>query len=397
MGRRPTFLFAGLAALALSAAPAAPARTAPRPVHVEQAPQTNGPLDLAAATLAQDHGQLVVTIVTRGDWTPGQLTPPRRRRLCLIVARAGAGVRAGAPATTACVAGAAGGGLGLRIAGRVTPVAGGQPDGHTIVLRIDPAVLGLAPGTFRWQISSAWTDATAACPPSAACHGLLPAAGPAAARLAASAPVGCTRSGKALVYNGARAAKVVALSFDDGPWSDTPAFVAELERERVPATFFLIGRQVPGHGALLRRELADGDALGNHTFTHPFLTRTGDAQSQLADTNAAIEQASGYRPCVFRPPYGDVNAGVVATALAQGLTTVVWDVDPSDYTRPGAGAIAARVLAGVRNGSIVLMHDGGGPRDQTLAALPRIVAVLRARGYTFATVPELLGYPTRYA
>ena len=388
MGRRRTLIPAALAALALSASPA-PASTPPAPVHVEQSQQTNGPLDLAAATLAQAHGQLVVTIVTRGDWTPGMLAP-RRRRLCLIVARPEA------KPTTACVARAAGG-LGLRVAGRVTPVAGGRPDGHTVVLRIDPPLLGLAPGRFSWQISSAWTDATGACPPSAACHALLPAAGPGAARLAATAPIGCDRSGRPLVYNGSRAAKVVALSFDDGPWPDTPAFVSELERERIRATFFLIGGQVPGHAALLRRELAAGDALGNHTFNHPFLTRTGDAQSQLARTDAAIEQASGYRPCVFRPPYGDQNAGVVATALAQQLTTVVWDVDPSDYTRPGADAIAGRVLGGVRNGSIVLMHDGGGPRVQTLAALPRIIAVLRSRGYAFVTVPELLGYPTRFA
>jgi peptidoglycan/xylan/chitin deacetylase (PgdA/CDA1 family) len=390
MGRRLTFLPAALAVLALAAASAAPATTVPAPVHVEQAQQTNGPLDLAAATLAQAHGRLVVAIQTRGDWTAAMLAPPSRRRLCLTVA----GV--GARPTTACLARAAGG-LGLRIAGRVTPVAGVRPDPRTVALDLDPALLGLRPGRFTWQISSAWTDALAGCPPSAACHARLPAAGPATYRLAATAAIGCTRSGEALVYHGSRASKVVALSFDDGPWPDTPAFVAELERLRVPATFFMIGRQVAGHGALLRRELADGDALGNHTFSHPFLTRTGDAQVQLARTSAAIEQASGYRPCVFRPPYGDVDAAVVAAARAQQLTTVVWDVDPSDYTRPGTAAIVARVLAGVRDGSIVLMHDGGGPRDQTLAALPRIVAVLRARGYWFATVPELLGYPTRFA
>ncbi len=390
MTRRRLILILGALAALGPPVPAAAAITAPAPVRVDQAQRTNGPLDLASVTFDQAGGRLMVTIVTRGDWTPGQLAPSRRRRLCLTVAR-----RAPAPASTACVARVAGG-LGLRIAGRVTPVAAERPDGRTVVLRIDPTLLGLAPGKFTWRVSSAWVDAVA-CPATAACHDSLPAESPASFRLVATAAVGCSRSGKPLVASGSRAAKAVALTFDDGPWADTPGFVSVLERERIPATFFLIGGQVAGHGALLRRELRDGDALGNHSYTHPFLTRTGDAGSQLSRTNAAIERATGYRPCVFRPPYGDQNAGVVATALGQGLTTVVWDVDPSDYTRPGADAIASRVLAGVRNGSIVIMHDGGGPRAQTLAALPRIIDTLRARGYQFDTVPQLLGYPARYA
>jgi peptidoglycan/xylan/chitin deacetylase (PgdA/CDA1 family) len=123
---------------------------------------------------------------------------------------------------------------------------------------------------------------------------------------------------------------------------------------------------------------------------------TGDVATQLAPTSAAIDRAAGYQPCVFRPPYGAQDGAVVAGAAALGLTTVVWDVDPSDYARPGTDAIVRRVLAGVRSGSIVLMHDGGGPRAETLAALPRIIDALRARGYRFVTVPQLLGYATVY-
>lgn len=355
-----------------------------------QAQQTGGPLDLASVTFAQLHGQLKLTIVTRGEWTPGELAPRRRRRLCLRVAEG-----AGNP-VTACLA-KTGGGVAVRIGGRLTAVAATRPDLRTIVLRIDPALLRLAPGRFSWQVTSAWTGAAVGCPPTTACHSTLPAAGVATYRLAATAAIGCRRTGPALNFNGSRSRRTVALTFDDGPWPDTPAFVSVLERERVPATFFVIGGQVGGHGALLRRELGDGDALGNHTFTHPLLTRTGDAASQLSRTTAAIAQASGYRPCVFRPPYGGQDAGVVDTALAQQMSTVVWDVDPGDYTRPGTDAIVARVLGAVRNGSIVLMHDGGGPRDQTLAAVPRIIDALRGRGYRFATVPELLGYQTFYA
>ena len=390
MIRRPLLGAAGvLVAIASTALAAGPAP----PLRIEQTPATGGPLGLASAAFGQVHGRLELTIVTGGAWAPDQLVAADHRRLCLAVTPAGAS----ASTTTACVAAAPGGGVGLRIAGRVRPVAVRRPDGRSIVLEIDPALLGLPrAGLVHWQITSAWTDAVS-CPPAAACHDRLPTAGPASYRLTATQPTGCTRSGPALVRNGARSERAVALTFDDGPWADTPSFVALLEREHAPATFFLIGRQVAGHGALLRRELDDGDAIGNHTYTHPDLTRTGDATTQLTQTTAAIEQAAGYAPCVFRPPYGAENAGVVDAALAQRMSTVVWDVDPSDYTRPGTPAIVARVLGHVRNGSIVLMHDGGGDRSQTLAAVPQIIAALRARGYALRTVPELLGYPTLYA
>jgi peptidoglycan/xylan/chitin deacetylase (PgdA/CDA1 family) len=210
---------------------------------------------------------------------------------------------------------------------------------------------------------------------------------------APATPTGCLRHGPAVVRHGVRTRHVVALTFDDGPSPDTPQFVRVLEAAHVHATFFLIGRHVPGQGALLRRELADGDALGNHTFSHPDLVRAGGARTQLMLTSAAIERASSYRPCLFRPPYGSYDGAIVDVAGAQRLTTVLWDVDPRDWSRPGTAAIVARVLAGVHDGSIVLMHDGGGPRQQTLQALPKIIAALRRRGFAFETVPELLGYP----
>jgi peptidoglycan/xylan/chitin deacetylase (PgdA/CDA1 family) len=209
--------------------------------------------------------------------------------------------------------------------------------------------------------------------------------------------VGCVRSGPAVAYSHGPRRMVVALTFDDGPWSDTPAFVAMLEREHVPATFFLIGSQTTStYRSTLHRELLDGDALGDHTFTHPYLTRTGDTTSQLTKTIGAIRAQTGYAPCVFRPPYGAYDASVVRDAASLGLATILWDVDPSDYTLPGVAAIAARVLAQVQPGSIVISHDGGGPRGQTLAAYPHIIHVLRARGYRFETVPQMLGFRAVY-
>ena len=207
--------------------------------------------------------------------------------------------------------------------------------------------------------------------------------------------VGCRSHGGP--YRGGPARREVALGFDDGPAADTPAFLAMLERNHATATFFMIGRQIsPAFRAMLRRELRDGDALGDHTYSHPNLLATGGVRGQLAEPLAAIRALTGYTPCVFRPPYGAYDASVVATARSLGLATVMWNVDPTDWAQPGTGAIVQRVLAQVRPGSIVISHDGGGPRGQTLAAYPAIIAALHARGYRLVTIPELLGFRPVY-
>jgi peptidoglycan-N-acetylglucosamine deacetylase len=208
--------------------------------------------------------------------------------------------------------------------------------------------------------------------------------------------VGCRSSGTAAHREGP-ARREVAFGFDDGPWTETPAFVTMLERSDARATFFMIGRQIGSQDrALLLRELRDGDVLGDHTYDHPDLTRSREVRSELLRPIERIRALSGYTPCVFRPPYGDTDAAVQRTARSLGLSTVLWNVDPADYTQPGTGAIEARVLAQVRPGSIVISHDGGGPRRQTLAAYPGIIAKLRARGYRIATIPEMLGYRPLY-
>jgi len=211
-------------------------------------------------------------------------------------------------------------------------------------------------------------------------------------------PVGCQLRGPAVAYTHGPRQREVALSFDDGPSPFTARFVDMLRANNAVATFFMIGEQLgPGYRQTLLSELRDGDALGDHTWSHPDLVRAGGVRSQLQRTLQAIQRLSGYTPCVFRPPYGDYNASVLASARSLGLATITWDVDPSDYTLPGVAAIEQRVLAQVRPGSIVLSHDGGGPRGQTLAAYPYIIRALRARGYRFVTVPQLLGFRTVYA
>jgi peptidoglycan/xylan/chitin deacetylase (PgdA/CDA1 family) len=210
--------------------------------------------------------------------------------------------------------------------------------------------------------------------------------------------VGCRSTGAVAHREGPRRMQV-AIGFDDGPWTDTLAFVTMLERNHAMGTFFMIGRQLgAAQRPLLLRELRAGDLLGDHTYSHPDLTRISAAgvRAQLQHGIDAIRADSGYMPCLFRPPYGAYDASVLRIARSLGLSTVLWNVDPADYTQPGTGAIEQRVLAQVRPGSIIISHDGGGPRGQTLAAYPGIIRKLRARGYRIVTMLEMLGYRPVY-
>jgi peptidoglycan/xylan/chitin deacetylase (PgdA/CDA1 family) len=208
--------------------------------------------------------------------------------------------------------------------------------------------------------------------------------------------VGCRSRGSSAYLHGPHRYEV-AFGFDDGPWRDTPGFVRMLSENHARATFFMIGEQITAaYRQTMMRELREGDVLGDHTFTHPDLTRTGGVREQLQRTIATIRAQTGYTPCVFRPPYGNYDASVVATARSLGLATVLWNVDPADYTQPGTSAIVHRVLAQVQPGSIVISHDGGGPRGQTLTAYPQIISALRRRGYGIVTIPQLLGFRPVY-
>jgi peptidoglycan/xylan/chitin deacetylase (PgdA/CDA1 family) len=207
---------------------------------------------------------------------------------------------------------------------------------------------------------------------------------------------GC-RSRGTRAYTQGPSRREVAIGFDDGPAPDTSAFVTMLERSHARATFFMIGEQVSAvYRRTLLRELHNGDVLGDHTFTHPDLVVSGGVREQLQKTIGAIRALTRYTPCVFRPPYGDYDQSTIQTARSLGLATVLWNVDPSDYTLPGVAAIEQRVLAQVRPGSIIISHDGGGPRGQTLAAYPAIIAALRARGYRIVTITQLLGFRPTY-
>jgi peptidoglycan-N-acetylglucosamine deacetylase len=185
--------------------------------------------------------------------------------------------------------------------------------------------------------------------------------------------------------------KVVALTFDDGPSIYTPEVLALLRRFHAHATFFVIGLQAAMNPGEVRAELQDGNNVGDHSFTHPNLQALSDSQVawQLQTTQDAIRSASGSPTHWFRPPYGAVDQRVSSIAASLGLQTVVWSVDPKDWTLPGADAIASRVLSAIQPGSIVIMHDGGGNRSESVAALATILPALESRGYRTVTLDDL--------
>lgn len=203
-------------------------------------------------------------------------------------------------------------------------------------------------------------------------------------------PFGCTSSPGTIAREGpaaAKAANEVALTFDDGPsGTQTPAILETLDRLGARATFFEEGRHVRGHEALMRQILALGDEIGNHSFHHP----VDPGEAELASTQAAIRDATGFTPCLFRPPYGELNRTEKEAAVANGLELVFWTLDSEDDAHPGVGPIRARVVRRTKPGQIVLLHDGG-RHPQTVEAIAGIVEGLQRRGFRLVTVTELLG------
>jgi peptidoglycan/xylan/chitin deacetylase (PgdA/CDA1 family) len=190
----------------------------------------------------------------------------------------------------------------------------------------------------------------------------------------------------------------IAITFDDGPDPRYTGGILDVLADRaVPATFFCVGLNVAGHPDLVARVVADGHEVGNHTWSHAYLPElTGDEVARQIDaTNAALTAVTGRVPVLMRPPYGARTPDALDRIAAAGMTTVVWDVDPGDWARPGPQKIIDNTVAQVAAGSIILLHDGGGDRAATVAALPGLVDGLRSRGYRFVPLPQLLGsaYP----
>jgi peptidoglycan/xylan/chitin deacetylase (PgdA/CDA1 family)/spore germination protein YaaH/GT2 family glycosyltransferase len=197
-----------------------------------------------------------------------------------------------------------------------------------------------------------------------------------------------------------KAAGLVALTFDDGPdptW--TPAVLAVLRKYDVPATFFVVGTQAQSHPDLVRQEIRDGDVVGNHTYSHLDVSKQSAwrARAEVEGGALVIEGITGRRPLLFRSPFGagelsdKSSSNKDAQAEQLGFHAVNWTADTLDWKRPGISSIVEAVDSQASDRTVVLMHDGGGDRSQTLAALPTIIQDLRARGYQFTTVDAFDG------
>ncbi|WP_310486708.1 polysaccharide deacetylase family protein [Chamaesiphon sp. VAR_69_metabat_338] len=188
--------------------------------------------------------------------------------------------------------------------------------------------------------------------------------------------------------------KVIALTFDDGPWPETTEqILATLKQEHIKATFYMIGQPLKSFPEIGKKVLADGHVIANHTLHHWYKKMSPlVAQREIEDTSKIIKEVLNVETEYFRPPGGVLTNGLVAYAQQHNQSVNMWSVDSGDShpKRPSAEAMIKTVVSGATPGGIVLMHDGGGSHANTAKAVPVIIAKLRAQGYKFVTVPELL-------
>jgi peptidoglycan/xylan/chitin deacetylase (PgdA/CDA1 family) len=184
--------------------------------------------------------------------------------------------------------------------------------------------------------------------------------------------------------------KEVAFTFDDGPHANyTHSLIQILVHYHIPATMFLVGTQCERFPYLVKEEAAAGLTIGNHTYHHFSLTKIPKqfVAPEIKGCGDVIYQITGKTPTLFRPPGGDYSPVIARAAGQLGYTSVMWTVDPGDFSQPGASVIVARTLGRVKNGEILLFHDG---IPQTMEALPLIITYLRTHGYKIVSVNELL-------
>jgi peptidoglycan/xylan/chitin deacetylase (PgdA/CDA1 family) len=181
---------------------------------------------------------------------------------------------------------------------------------------------------------------------------------------------------------------VIALTIDDGPSPIyTPQILSLLRRYEVVATFSMIGENVAAYPAIAREVAAAGHLIINHTWTHANLTELAPAAmaDQISRASDAIEEATRTTPVMFRAPFGAWSPAVLAQCRQMRLAPLDWSVDPRDWARPGVSAITTSIMRNTRSGSIILEHDGGGNRAQTVAALSYVLPRLLDEGYSFRT------------
>lgn len=190
----------------------------------------------------------------------------------------------------------------------------------------------------------------------------------------------------------------VALTFDDGPSASlTPQVLDILNRYGARATFFVLGENAVRNKSILSRAVAEGHEIGSHTYSHIKMTANSEERirQEMERTSAVIEEATGRRPMVMRPPYGATNARLVDMMYQNyGMSSVLWDIDTRDWQHPGVSVVVQRAVGGAKPGSIILLHD---IHASTLAAVEGVVSGLQARGFKLVTVSQLISLGKRAA
>lgn len=181
----------------------------------------------------------------------------------------------------------------------------------------------------------------------------------------------------------------VALTFDDGPNPVyTPQILAILKKYNIKATFFMVGENARKYPEIVKLVLADGHAIDSHTLTHPMLTKLNDTQlhKEIAEPQEIISNIIGKKPVCLRYPFGASNEHVREAIRAQGITPVAMGWNSFDYDRPGVDKIVSNVVPYIHSGQIFLFHDGYDKREQTVAALPKIIDAIKKKGLGFSEI-----------
>lgn len=204
----------------------------------------------------------------------------------------------------------------------------------------------------------------------------------------------------AILKNGPKAKREIALTFDDAPDSIfTPKILDILKDKGVKATFFVVGWRVKAYPDVVKRIVTEGHVIGNHTFSHSNLTKLNATQfhDQIIKTDQLIEKYTGFTPILVRPPYGKITDSEVQWLLNQHREIVNWNVDSEDWKGLNSSQVTTNILKHVHPGSIILQHSGtgtGGDLSGTVNALPKIIDDLRSEGFKLVTIPELMD-PTK--
>lgn len=197
-----------------------------------------------------------------------------------------------------------------------------------------------------------------------------------------------------------RSSRQLALTYDDGPNDPhTRRLLEVLDKHQVKATFFLVGRYVRQCPEIVRELVQAGHAIGNHTFTHPWLTLKSEVEirQELMQCRNAIQSAVGQDTNLFRPPFGGRRPAVLRIARELNFQTIMWNITGYDWNAPPAASIENKVSSKIRGGNVILLHDGGhkqvgADRSQTIIATDHLIARYKQEGYEFATIPKMLNF-----